>query len=202
MPPVSKPRTALEPHQHFGAALGASAGLLALIWGQEIVDQLIFGGGLDRYGVVPRDLASLSHVFIAPFLHANFAHLIGNSMVLLVLAFLNALRGLGRFVAATAVIVVLGEGLVWLLARGGNHLGASELVFGYLGLLIGSAWYERHIGAIATAILALFLYGGVLWGVLPSDPYISWESHLFGFIAGLVAAKWFAPQRYHKTVTK
>lgn len=204
--PAKPPTTATpRPPSRLGGrlwpALGISVGLLALLWGEEISDQLLFGGGLDRYGIVPRSPGSLSHIFMAPFLHANFAHLIGNSVALFVLAFLNALRGLGRFVGASVVIVVLGEGLVWLLARGGNHLGASELVFGYLGLLLGAAWYERQAGAILAALLALFLYGGVLWGVLPSDPHVSWESHLFGFVAGLVAARLFAVKRVARPVS-
>lgn len=198
-PPSSSSGTRPAPLATVGPALGFSAALLALLWGQELTDQFIFGGALDRYGIIPRDPASLSHIFIAPFLHANFAHLISNSVALFALAFLNALRGVGRFVGATLLIVVLGGLAVWLLARGGNHLGASELVFGYLGLLLGAAWYERQMGAIAAALLALFLYGGILWGVLPSDPHISWESHLFGFVAGMLAARLFAVKKVVKT---
>lgn len=170
------------------------AALLALLlvggeWAQEFADQLAFGGALDQYGIVPRDPGSLPHILAAPFLHAGFAHLIANTVPLAVLAFMSALRGVGRFLTATFVIVVGGGLLVWLLGRGSSvHLGASELVFGYLAYLLGVGWWERTPAAIAVAVLALLLYGGALWGVLPTNPIISWESHLFGFVAGLCAA--------------
>lgn len=169
-----------------------TAALLAVMWGQELTDQLVFGGRLDAYGIVPRHLDTLSHIFTAPFLHGSFTHLIGNSLPLAILAFLNALRGAARFVLATLIIVGVGGALVWLLGRGGNHLGASELVFGYFGLLLASAWHERRIGPVIAALVALLLYGGALWGVLPRDPRISWESHLFGFVAGMLAAHWLS----------
>ncbi len=174
-----------------GAGL-VTAALLALIWLQELTDQLAFGGSLDAYGIVPRHLSTLPHIFTAPFLHADFAHLIANTLPLGVLAFLNALRGAARFVLATLIIVGVGGVLVWLLARGGNHLGASELVFGYFGLLLASAWHDRRPASIALALLALLVYGGALWGVLPRDAQVSWESHLFGLLAGGLAARWLS----------
>ena len=73
--------------------------------------------------------------------------------------------------------------------RGGSvHLGASELVFGFLAYLLGVGWWERTPVAIGVAVAAFALYGGILWGVLPGNPYVSWEAHLFGFLAGLLAA--------------
>ncbi|GBF06921.1 rhomboid-like protein [Deinococcus aerius] len=163
--------------------------LVGLVWGQEVLDQFVFGGTLDGYGIVPRDPGSLSHILTAPFLHGSFGHLIANTVPLAVLAFMSALRGAARFLVATLVIVVVGGLLVWLLGRGGSlHLGASELVFGYLAFLLGVGWWERTPAAIGVAVVALFLYGGALWGVLPTNPLISWEAHLFGFVAGLIAA--------------
>lgn len=163
--------------------------LVGGVWAQEFVDQFAFGGALDQYGIVPRDPGSLPHVLTAPFLHGGFGHLLANTVPLAVLAFMSALRSAGRFLVATLVIVVVGGGLVWLLGRGGSlHLGASELVFGYLAYLIGVGWWERTPGAVVIALVAVFLYGGAIWGVLPSNPLISWEAHLFGFVAGLVAA--------------
>ena len=183
-------RPAFAQRSRLGSAAIVTAVLVALIWGQELTDQLIFGGRLDAYGIVPRHLSTLGHIFTAPFLHGDFAHLLSNTLPLAVLAFLNALRGAARFVVATLIIVVVGGLLVWLLARGGLHLGASELVFGYFGLLLASAVQERRPASILAAAAALLLYGTALWGVLPSDPRISWESHLFGFLAGVLAARW------------
>lgn len=163
--------------------------LVAGLWLQEITDQFAFGGALDVYGIQPRNPDALGHIFTAPFLHGGFGHLLANTVPVAVLAFMSALRGLWRFLLATLIIVVLGGGLVWLFGRGGSvHLGASELVFGYLAYLLGAGWWERSASAIIAAAVALLLYGGALWGVLPSNPEISWESHLFGFVAGVVAA--------------
>lgn len=183
-PPPSRPaRSPVVP-----AALLTTL-LIGGLWVQEGVDQFVFGEGLDRYGILPRDPGGLWHVLTAPFLHANFGHLIANTGPLAVLTFMGALRGVGRFLVATLLIMVIGGGLVWLLGRGGSvHLGASALVFGNLAYLLGVGWWERTPGAIGAAALALFLYGGALWGVLPSHPGISWEAHLFGFVGGLIAA--------------
>ncbi|WP_245872768.1 rhomboid family intramembrane serine protease [Deinococcus planocerae] len=163
--------------------------LVGGVWAQEILDQFAFGGALDGYGILPRDPGSVTNVLTAPFLHGGFGHLIANTVPLAVLAFMSALRGAWRFLGATLVIVVVGGFLVWLLGRGGSlHLGASALVFGYLAYLIGVGWWERTPGAVVIALVAVFLYGGAIWGVLPSNPLISWEAHLFGFLAGLLAA--------------
>lgn len=177
------------PRSPVAAAAVVTATLTAGLWGQEIVDTFAFGGQLDALGIQPRDPASLSHVLIAPFLHAGFAHLAANTVPLAVLTFLGALRGVSRFLLATLLIVVVGGALVWLLGRGGStHLGASELVFGDLAYLLGVGWYERTPVAVGLAALVLVLYGGALWGVLPGNPLVSWEAHLFGFLAGLLAA--------------
>lgn len=187
------PRPPQPPRRRSRSPVGRAA-LLALLlvggeWAQEFTDQLVFGGALDRYGIVPRDPGSLSHILTAPFLHVGFPHLIANTAPLAVLAFMSALRGAVRFVLATLVIVVVGGLLVWLLGRGGSsHLGASELVFGYFAYLVGVGWWERTPAAVAVALVTLLLYGGILWGVLPTHPIISWEAHLFGFVAGLIAA--------------
>lgn len=177
------------PRSPLGAAVALTGLLLAGVWGQEIVDTVAFGGALDAYGIEPREPGTFWHVLTAPFLHGGFGHLIANTVPLAVLAFFSALRGAGRFLGATLVIVVAGGALVWLLGRGGSvHLGASELVFGYLAYLLGVGWWERTPGAVAVALGALLLYGGLLWGVLPGNPLVSWEAHLFGFLAGLLAA--------------
>lgn len=188
-PRPSQPGSPLSPGRpQITGAVALTAGLLALIWGQEVADQFLFGTRLDAYGIVPRT-GPWWHIFLAPFLHDGFGHLIANSVPLAVLAFLGAVRGVSRFLVANFLIMLVGGSLVWLLGRGGSvHLGASELVFGYLAYLLGVGWWERTPVAIMVALIALGLYGGVLVGVLPNDPNVSWEAHLFGFVGGLVAA--------------
>lgn len=187
--PSSSPLVPATRQPQVRPAMAVTALLIAGVWAQELIDAVAFGGGLDRYGIQPRVPETFWHVLSAPFLHAGFGHLIANTVPLAVLAFMSAVRNLWRFLAATLVIAVLGGTLVWGLGRGGSvHLGASELIFGYLAYLLGVGWWERTPAAIGVAVVAFVLYGGILWGVLPGNPYVSWEAHLFGFLAGLVAA--------------
>lgn len=175
------------------------AGLLVLtvpvllMWASEIVDQLVLHGGLDRFGIMPRTTTGLRGIFCSPFLHLGFLHLVANTIPFLVLGGFVLIRGIPRFVAASVIIMVLGGMGTWLIGGGGTvHVGASGVVFGYLGVLIGSAVFERSFVAIAIALIAGGLYGGILWGVFPGQIGISWEGHLFGFIGGVIAAKLFA----------
>ncbi|MEF2278805.1 rhomboid family intramembrane serine protease [Deinococcus sp. YIM 134068] len=186
-PPPGPVRLRRRPQPVLAALLTAL--LVGGVWVQETLDQFVFGGALDQYGILPRDLSSVENILTAPFLHGGFGHLLANTAPLAVLAFMSAVRSVWRFLVATLLIVVVGGGLVWLFGRGGSlHLGASELVFGYLAYLIGVGWWERTPAAVVIALVAVFLYGGAIWGVLPTNPLISWEAHLFGFVAGLLAA--------------
>jgi membrane associated rhomboid family serine protease len=125
----------------------------------------------------------------APFLHGGFPHLIANTVPFITLGWLIMLRETREFFPVTAVIMIVGGLGVWLFGAPAYHIGASGLIFGYLGFLLLRGYFERSIVSVGIAILVFVLYGGVLWGVLPSYPGISWESHLFGFIGGVIAAK-------------
>ncbi|WP_291423825.1 rhomboid family intramembrane serine protease [Deinococcus sp.] len=185
-PPSVKP---LPERQSPVTQAAALTGLMiAVMWAEEIVDFSIFRGQLNSFGIEPRDPHTFWHIFTAPFVHAGFPHLIANTVPFAVLAFMSAVRSVGRFVSATFLIVLIGGTLVWLFGRSSVHLGASELIFGYLAYLIGVGWWERTPVALGIAVVAVALYGGIIWGVLPSNPMISWEAHLFGFIGGLLAA--------------
>ncbi|AWT35036.1 rhomboid family intramembrane serine protease [Deinococcus arenae] len=187
--PLARPAPAQRSATSLGRAAGITAALIAGLWVQEGADQLVFQGQLDQFGIEPRAPGTFWHVLTAPFLHAGFGHLIANTVPLAVLTFMSALRGAARFLTALLLIVLIGGGLVWLLGRGGSvHLGASELVFGLLAYLLGVGWWERTPLAVGVAVAAFVLYGGILWGVLPANPAVSWEAHLFGFVGGLVAA--------------
>ncbi len=165
--------------------------VLVTLWLIEIIDFLVFGGRLDRYGIRPRSLAGLWGILFAPFLHGGFNHLLANTIPMLTLSWWVMLRSIGTWLMATMMITLIGGTGTWLLARGGSvHIGASGLIFGYLGFLLGRGYYERTMGAIAVALFILVTYGAMFWGILPTQPGISWESHLFGFIGGIVAAYW------------
>jgi membrane associated rhomboid family serine protease len=164
-------------------------GMVALMWILEFLDIFVFRHSLDRYGILPRNIGGLWGILFAPFLHGGFPHLIANTVPFITLGWLIMVRETREFFPVTAVIMVVGGIGVWLFGASAYHIGASGLIFGYLGFLLLRGYFERSIVSIGIAILVFVLYGGVLWGMVPSNPGISWESHLFGFIGGVIAAK-------------
>lgn len=164
-------------------------GLVAIMWATEILDQLVFGGRLDILGIIPRTFIGLRGIAFAPFLHGSFAHLIGNTIPFLVLGWLIMVRQTSDFIWVT-LVVALASGLgTWLLGAPGIHIGASGVVFGYLGYLLLRGFFERRLGSIALSLVVGALYGSLIWGVLPLQQGISWEGHLFGFLGGVLAAR-------------
>ena len=169
-------------------------GSLALMWLVEILDTFALDDELQLHGIEPRQIDGLEGVVFAPLLHDGWTHIISNSIPFLVLGALVMTYGLRRWITATAFITVTAGLATWLLARSGNHIGASILVFGYFGFLLGMAWFERSIKSIGIAVVVAVIYGGLIWGVVPSDSGVSWEGHLFGVVAG-VAAAWLVAGR-------
>ncbi len=171
-------------------------GLVVVLWAVEIIDWLIFGGALYRFGIRPRTVSGLWGILYAPFLHGNFAHLLANTIPLVSLGWLVMLRETGDWLVVS-VIAALFSGLgTWLIgAPGSVHIGASGVVFGYFGFLLLRGYFERSVVAIAFSILVTFLYGGIIWGVLPTQPGISWEGHLSGFLGGVLAARLLSKPR-------
>jgi membrane associated rhomboid family serine protease len=108
------------------------------------------------------------------------------------MGFFVALRGVRTFIFSSVLILTLAGLGVWLFGRPAFHIGASGLVFGYFGFLVALAWFERSLLAFSIACLVLFYYGGIIFGILPRDEFVSWEGHLFGLLAGIVAANLFA----------
>ncbi len=163
-------------------------GSLILMWLVEVLDEYAFDSELQTHGIEPRQIDGLEGLLFAPVLHDGWTHIISNSVPFLVLGALVMTYGLNRWLMATAVIA-LGAGLAtWLMARSGIHIGASILVFGYFGFLLGMAWFERSVKSIGIAVVVAVAYGGLIWGVLPTNSGVSWEGHLFGVIAGVFAA--------------
>lgn len=158
-----------------------------IIWSVEIVDTFLLDHRLQDNGIHPRDLARLDGILWAPWLHSDFGHVASNSVPFLALGWLVSLRGLRFWLIVTLASVFGGGALVWLLAGGLNHIGTSGVVFGYFGALLGAAIRSRRPATLAPALVAIFLYGTILVGVVPQAD-ISWEGHLFGMVAGLVTA--------------
>jgi membrane associated rhomboid family serine protease len=174
------------------------ASFVAVFWVLEILDQFVFRGSLDYYGIMPHKLIGLRGIIVAPFLHGNFPHLIANTVPFIVLGWLVMLQETTDFFIVTGLTMLVGGLGVWLFgAPGSIHIGASILIFGYLGFLLLRGYFQRNIPSISLSILVFFLYGGTIWGVLPSQPGISWQGHLFGFLGGVLAAKLIATEKKH-----
>ncbi len=164
-------------------------GLLAIMWAVEVVDFLTPMVSLDQFGIRPRTERGLLGILLSPFLHVGFGHLISNSLPFLLFGGLVMTGGRRQFLFLSLWVTVIGGSGVWLL--GGSwtvHLGASLLIFGYLGFLLARGIVERSIGGILLSLALLFGYGGMLYGVLPGQPGISWLGHLCGFLAGIAGA--------------
>ncbi len=169
--------------------------LAGLMWLLEIIDAIL-PADLDQYGIESREADGLTGVVAAPFLHADFAHLMANTVPFLILGCLVALR-FGRFWAITATIAV-GSGIgVWLVGPANTiTVGASGVVFGYLTFLLAAGVLTRNWVDVLIGLGVLFLYGGLLVGALPFGvgPGVSWQAHLMGGISGVLAAALFARQ--------
>jgi membrane associated rhomboid family serine protease len=165
-------------------------GFVALCWLVSIINWLVFGGRLVAFGIQPREFAGLLGVVWSPLLHANWGHLISNSLPFIVLGGLVLLRDRREFWSAS-IIIWLCSGLgTWLL--GGNntvHVGASGLVFGYFGLLVARGWFARDIWSVLMALAVFLVYGGLIWGVFPLQQGVSWQGHLMGLLGGVLAAR-------------
>ena len=112
-----------------------------------------------------------------------------SDVVGLVLGWFVALAGTTALVEVTILVALFGGAGTWLIGRSGSvHVGASGVVFGYLGYLLGRGLFERSLGSILVSLVVGVLYGGLVWGVLPTRPGVSWEGHLCGFLAGVLAA--------------
>jgi membrane associated rhomboid family serine protease len=170
------------------SGIAAVLGCVAVMWVVEIVDSVALDDRLQGGGIHPRDLGGLDGVLWSPVLHAGFGHLISNTIPFVMLGLLVMTHGRVRWLQVMAGTVALGGFATWVFARGGNHIGASGVVFGFLGYLITAGFAARSVKAMLTGFLAVVMFGTVLLGVLPS-PGVSWESHLFGGLAGALMAK-------------
>jgi membrane associated rhomboid family serine protease len=159
--------------------------LLALAWGQELVDQLLFGG---TWNLPMLPGGSFVGVLTAPFSHSGFNHLIGNSMVFLPLSWLVLLRGRRDYLAVWIGVLVAAIP-VWLWWPVGSH-GLSGVVYGLLGYLLVIGWLEKRPLSIVLSLITLVAYGGVLPSLIPlfSPAGVSWIGHLSGFGGGVLAA--------------
>jgi membrane associated rhomboid family serine protease len=165
------------------------AGVIAVLWVIQIVNSIDHYGLSRHFGIVAREPSRLPDVFTAPLLHFSFEHLEANSAPLFFLGFFAAFRGIRRFVVVTVLIVVTSGLGSWLFSPTHTlEVGASGVVFGYFGYVVVRGIVERHVLDVIVAIIVALTYWSILQGVLPDDPHISWQAHLFGLIGGIAAA--------------
>lgn len=171
-------------------------GLVALMWIVEFVDLFFFRGRLDAFGIRPHSFIGLRGILFAPFLHGGLGHLIANTIPFLTLGWLVMLRETSDFFVVSIIATIVSGLGVWLTGSPYSiHVGASGVIFGYFGFLLLRGYFERSFAAILFSLVVGFLYGGMIWGVLPIQYGISWQGHLFGFIGGAIAARLLAKPR-------
>ena len=175
--------------------------IVLIMW---IVFLVEFESGLSfsKYGLKPRTLSGLLGIFTIPFLHGSWSHLVNNSVPMLILGW-----ALFKFYPTLAVktllwIYLMGGMWLWISGRSSYHIGASGVVYGLATFLFFSGVWRREKSVAALSLLVAFMYGSMWWGVLPVDPTISWEGHLWGGLAGIVLAFIYRKKGPQKKVYK
>ncbi|KXO91599.1 rhombosortase (plasmid) [Tsukamurella tyrosinosolvens] len=189
--PIKDERSALR--RVAGSTAGRSAIVVAVfiaaLWGIEVVDA-VAGNSLDQWGIHPRvGSDAVRGIAAAPLLHGGWEHLAANSVPALILGFLGLIAGAGRFLLATAIIWLVSGVGVWL--TGGTNtvvIGLSGVLFGWMTYLALRGLFTRKPLDIIVGVTLMVLYGGMLWGVLPGQPGVSWQAHLWGAVGGVLAA--------------
>ena len=185
----------------FYAALGRAfvtmCAVIPVLFLIEVIDQGLGGGSLDvAAGIIPRRVDGLDGVLFGPFLHAGWDHLYGNAVPLILVGTFALAGGTRRFVWSTALIMLISGLGVWLIGKPNSVVvGASGVIFGYLGLLFTRGFVERSWWNLGVAGFIGLLYWYQLYNVLPTDQPISWQGHLLGLFGGAVAAVLFRRRR-------
>jgi membrane associated rhomboid family serine protease len=182
---TESPARAAQVHAHFRLAAGLAFGAVAVLW---LIALLGWGLELERFGVRPREWSGLPGILLAPLLHSGLAHLVANSVPLAVLG--TTMLHLYPVAALRLLpaIYLLPGALVWLFGNAGVHVGSSGVVYGLLAYIFVAGVIRRDRRALAAAMLVAFLYGAMIWGVLPIRHGVSWETHLAAAVIGAVYA--------------
>jgi membrane associated rhomboid family serine protease len=184
----------LQPNS-WTASLITMVGIAAVLWVIQIVNAAN-NYSLDRFGLRPRRLDGLWGVVTEPFLHANYGHLFSNTIPLIGIGWVLLLSGIRTWLTVSGLVLVVGGLATWLVAPSGLIVGASGLVFGWLGYLIARAYFSRKLRWIFVAVVVLVFFGTLLNGLLPSfNSNVSWQAHVCGFAAGVAAGAVLHPRR-------
>lgn len=160
---------------------------IAMLWMIEAINHLM-GHRLNVLGIFPGSATPFPGVLFAPLLHGSFQHLAINTLPLLTLGWLVALDGFGRYVGISFFIAMVGGCAVWFFGRNAFHVGASGLIFGYFGFLVSKGFLDQSLSSVFIASTIVVVYGGILFGVFPLTEGVSWETHFFSLLAGVLAS--------------
>jgi membrane associated rhomboid family serine protease len=170
-----------------------------LLWGIYFF-QLFTGVDLTVFGIVPRTEFGLIGIITAPLLHGGFVHLLSNTIPLLILGttlYLFYPRAAARVFYMSYILTDI---LVWMVARPSIHIGSSGIVYGLAFYLLFIGVFRKDFVSVSISILTAFMYGGIVFGILPGQPFVSWETHLMGAIVGVMCAYYF--RRPKKVVSR
>ena len=163
----------------------------ALVWSVFLIDFLLPFVELKAYGIHPRHVSSLTGIISTVFLHGSLSHIISNSLPL-ILAITALFGNYPKTAKKVFVLSILVTGLlVWLFARSANHIGASGLLYCLLAYIFLSGFLRKDIQSVGISLVIAFFYGSLIFGIIPDKQQISWESHLFGLITGVLLALYF-----------
>jgi membrane associated rhomboid family serine protease len=192
---TSSPRA----QRNFKLALKVALALVGVLWVILIVDNTL-GLGLNRFGLRPKHVEGLIGVFTAPLLHSGAEHLFSNTLPLII-SMTTILYLYPRSAMRVIPIIWMGSGLLaWVIGRPSLHFGASGFVYGLLAYVFISGILRLDMRSVAVSVMVWFLYGSMIWGVLPIRPNMSWEMHLTGAILGVALA--IAYRRWDVTPVK
>lgn len=162
---------------------------VTIIWSIKLIE-ILFNTSFSYFlGLEPRSISSLINIFTTPFVHSDFSHLISNTLPLIIFSIIILINEKKmKYAEILIFIVTFGGFFLWLFGRNAIHVGASGVIFGLFGYLIASAIFRKKIFDIFIAIILIFFYWSIIYGVLPNDKGVSWEGHLFGLISGVLAS--------------
>ena len=162
--------------------------MVALMWVVELINS-VDSYKLDQDGLYPHNVDRIWGIFTTPFLHASWSHLIGNTIPFVFMGALIALEGARRLAAVTLIVIVLGGLGTWLLSPAGVPVvGASGVVFGYATYLLARGFFNHSLTQILAGVVVCAVFGSALLASLVPHGNVSWQGHLCGGIAGVIAA--------------
>jgi membrane associated rhomboid family serine protease len=183
---ATEPKLSRRERRHEGLRLLAA--IIALMWIVEVINTLD-SNQLDHDGIYGRSVSHLWGILTAPFIHASFAHLIGNTIPFLFMGAIIALRGAARLALVTVIVMVVGGLGTWLVAPANiPTVGASGVVFGYAAYLFARGFFDRSALEVLVGVVVGLIWGGALLASLVPHQGISWQGHLFGLAGGVLAA--------------